>query len=92
MKKIPNNAKRVFKGVIFDVYQWEQEVFDGMSKLIPAWPNGSQPKCLMLLPSGFSLASPPSSLRATVMAKYGLMTFPEQVVERAELNKKATIL
>ncbi len=26
---IPDNAKRVFKGVLFDVYQWEQEVFDG---------------------------------------------------------------
>ncbi len=27
--KIPPTAKRVFKGVIFDVYQWEQELFDG---------------------------------------------------------------
>jgi ADP-ribose pyrophosphatase len=27
--KIPSQAKRVFKGLIFDVYQWEQEVFDG---------------------------------------------------------------
>lgn len=26
---IPANAKRVFKGVIFDVYQWEQEMYDG---------------------------------------------------------------
>ncbi len=26
---IPKNAKRVFKGQIFDVYQWEQEMFDG---------------------------------------------------------------
>ena len=26
---IPENAKRVFKGVIFDVYQWEQKMFDG---------------------------------------------------------------
>lgn len=26
---IPNTAKRVFKGVIFDVYQWQQEMFDG---------------------------------------------------------------
>src|SRR3990167_5482373 len=26
---IPPNAKRVFKGVIFDVYQWEQKMFDG---------------------------------------------------------------
>lgn len=26
---IPKDAKRVFKGVVFDVYQWEQEMFDG---------------------------------------------------------------
>jgi 8-oxo-dGTP pyrophosphatase MutT (NUDIX family) len=26
---IPENAKRVFKGVIFDVYQWEQKMYDG---------------------------------------------------------------
>lgn len=29
MKKIPDNAKKVFEGIIFDVYQWEQEMFDG---------------------------------------------------------------
>lgn len=27
--KIPQQAKRVFRGVIFDIYQWEQEMFDG---------------------------------------------------------------
>ena len=26
---IPENAKRVFRGVVFDVYQWEQKMFDG---------------------------------------------------------------
>lgn len=26
---IPDHAKRVFKGVIFDVHQWEQEMYDG---------------------------------------------------------------
>ncbi len=26
---IPPHAKKVFKGVIFDVYQWQQEMFDG---------------------------------------------------------------
>ncbi|MBD3363571.1 NUDIX domain-containing protein [Candidatus Dojkabacteria bacterium] len=26
---IPEHAKKVFEGVIFDVYQWEQEQFDG---------------------------------------------------------------
>jgi len=27
--KIPKSAKNVFKGLIFDVYQWEQKLFDG---------------------------------------------------------------
>ncbi len=27
--KIPEQAKLVHKGIIFDVYQWEQELFDG---------------------------------------------------------------
>jgi ADP-ribose pyrophosphatase len=28
-KKIPPNAKKVFTGIISDIYQWEQELFDG---------------------------------------------------------------
>lgn len=27
--KIPPTAKKVFKGIIFDVYQWQQKMFDG---------------------------------------------------------------
>lgn len=26
---LPENAQKVFEGVMFDVYQWEQEMFDG---------------------------------------------------------------
>jgi ADP-ribose pyrophosphatase len=26
---IPEHAKRAFKGILFDVYQWEQKLFDG---------------------------------------------------------------
>ncbi len=26
---LPENAKKVFSGVIFDVYQWQQKMFDG---------------------------------------------------------------
>lgn len=29
---IPENAKKVFSGILFDVYQWEQEQFDGTIK------------------------------------------------------------
>ncbi len=31
--KIPDQAKNVFKGKIFDVYQWEQEMFDGSKEI-----------------------------------------------------------
>jgi len=30
--KIPKEAKRVFKGILFDTYHWEQEMFDGSFK------------------------------------------------------------
>jgi ADP-ribose pyrophosphatase len=29
MAKIPSHATKVFSGVIFDVYQWQQELFNG---------------------------------------------------------------
>ena len=29
MKKIPDNATKVFEGITFDVYHWEQELFNG---------------------------------------------------------------
>lgn len=29
MEKLPQNAKRVFKGVIFEVWQWQQKMYDG---------------------------------------------------------------
>lgn len=29
MSKIPSHAQKVFTGIIYDVYQWEQEMFDG---------------------------------------------------------------
>ena len=29
---VPKNATRVFKGIIYDVYQWQQEMFDGTYK------------------------------------------------------------
>ena len=32
-KKLPESAKRVFKGIIYDVYQWEQEMFDGRTEI-----------------------------------------------------------
>ncbi len=28
IQKIPKNAKRVFKGTVFEIYQWKQKLFD----------------------------------------------------------------
>jgi ADP-ribose pyrophosphatase len=33
MKKIPDNAKKVFEGERFSVWQWQQQLFDGSSKI-----------------------------------------------------------
>lgn len=33
MAKIPPHAKKVFEGKIFNVYQWEQEMFDGTTEI-----------------------------------------------------------
>lgn len=32
MKELPEGAERVFDGVIFDVYHWQQKQFDGTTK------------------------------------------------------------
>lgn len=31
-KLVPSHAKRVFQGVMFNVYQWDQEMFDGTTE------------------------------------------------------------
>ncbi len=36
MKKIPDHAQKVFDGILFDVYHWEQEMFDGSEQLFEA--------------------------------------------------------
>ncbi|MDA3856099.1 MAG: NUDIX hydrolase [Candidatus Woesearchaeota archaeon] len=36
MSKIPEHAKCVFKGVLFEIYQWKQEMFDGTFKTFEA--------------------------------------------------------
>lgn len=36
MKKIPDNARLVFKGILHDVYQWDQKMFDGSIAIFEA--------------------------------------------------------
>lgn len=49
---IPDNAKRVFKGVLFDVYQWEQEMFDGSRAVFEKLKRPDTVVVLPVLPDG----------------------------------------
>ncbi len=46
-KKIPENAKCVFKGVLFETWQWEQEMFDGTFQTFEMIRRGD---CVTMLP------------------------------------------
>jgi len=46
--KIPSQAKLVFKGQIFDVYQWDQEMFDGSTETFEAV---KRPNTIQIIPT-----------------------------------------
>ncbi|HEY4512556.1 MAG TPA: NUDIX hydrolase [Candidatus Paceibacterota bacterium] len=49
---IPENAKRVFQGVIFDVYQWKQEMFDGTKAIFEKLKRPDTVIIFPILPDG----------------------------------------
>jgi 8-oxo-dGTP pyrophosphatase MutT (NUDIX family) len=52
IQPIPENAKRVFKGVIFDIYQWEQEMFDGTRTIFEGAKRADNVTIFAVLPDG----------------------------------------
>lgn len=46
--KIPSHAALVFKGIIFDVYQWEQEMYDGSKATFEAL---KRPSTVQIIPT-----------------------------------------
>ena len=49
---IPENAKRVFKGIIFDVYQWEQKMYDGSVQIFEKLKRPDTVVVFPVLPDG----------------------------------------
>jgi ADP-ribose pyrophosphatase len=49
---IPSNAKKVFKGIMFDVYQWEQELFDGTKTIFEKLKRPDTVVVFPVLPDG----------------------------------------
>lgn len=52
MEKFPENAKRVFHGVIFDVYQWEQKMFDGTTEIFERLERPDSVEVIATTPEG----------------------------------------
>jgi ADP-ribose pyrophosphatase len=49
---IPEHAKKVFKGILFDVYQWEQELYDGKKVIFEKLKRPDTVLVLPILPDG----------------------------------------
>src|ERR1700694_343877 len=47
LQPIPNHARKVFSGLIFDVYQWEQQLFDGTTRIFE---KIRRPDTVMIVP------------------------------------------
>lgn len=52
MAQIPEHARKVFSGVLFDVYQWDQELFDGSRERFEAVRRVPSIQVLATDPSG----------------------------------------
>jgi ADP-ribose pyrophosphatase len=52
MSRIPPHARRVFQGILFDVYQWEQELFDGSTTTFEAVRRVPSVQILATTPAG----------------------------------------
>lgn len=49
---LPDHAKKVFKGIVFDVYQWEQELFDGTKAVYEKIKRPDTAAVFPILPDG----------------------------------------
>jgi len=51
-KPLPRHAKKVFEGIIFSVWQWEQELYDGSQATFERITRGGVTHAVGVLPDG----------------------------------------
>lgn len=49
---IPDNAKLVFKGTVYSVYQWDQKMYDGSTKVFEKVARADSAMVIPVLPNG----------------------------------------
>lgn len=84
--KIPEDAKRVFKGVIFDVYQWEQEMFDGSTATFEAVKRPASVEVIPVIGSKILLSFEEQPSKAATYGFFGGR--PEEGEEFVETAKR----
>lgn len=83
MGPIPNNAKKVFEGILFDIYQWDQELFDG-SKATFEFARRADSTQLLVITKNKKIVL----VREEQPAKRKFTTIPGGRVERNETPKE----
>ncbi len=84
---IPVNAQKVFSGVIFDVYQWQQKLFDGSFKTFEILKRADTTSIFPVLPNGSILLckqNQPGWSKPVYSGFGGHIEVGETVIESAE--------
>jgi ADP-ribose pyrophosphatase YjhB (NUDIX family) len=76
---IPPDAKKVFSGVLFDTYQWEQELFDGSHATFEKLRRADTVSVIPVLPDGRILL-----IEDEQPGRKAVLTFPGGRVEPGE--------
>jgi ADP-ribose pyrophosphatase len=69
--KIPDHAKQVFHGVIFDVYQWEQEMFDGTLETFEMVQRSTSVEAIAIRDNKIVIAHEEQPLKGTFYGLFG---------------------
>src|SRR3989338_266531 len=87
MGEIPPQAKQVFKGQIFDVYQWEQEMYDGTKEIFEKLRRSYTVEIIVTTPEGKIMVQrqhQPDSEKAFLSLVGGRIEEGEEPLEAAQ--------
>lgn len=85
---LPAHAKKVFSGVLFDVYHWDQEMFDGTTEVFEKLTRADVVSVLPILDNGnILLCHQEQPSMSPFMSLIGGMVNPEEDTQAAALRE-----
>ncbi|MDE1965956.1 MAG: NUDIX hydrolase [Patescibacteria group bacterium] len=83
---LPPSAKKVFEGVLFDVYQWEQELYDGSKTIFEKLRRDDTVLVIPVLPDKRLLLNEDEQ-----PGREPILTFPTGRMEKGETPESAAL-